>query len=504
MVKSKSRPVKALALSADQAAAKRSNHGKVENAAATKRRRNVAETSKLQSKGNGVASRTAMLPGVRHVTSASISPLAGPRKPAIVLPEITIRSPTPEPELSVEQVLEADVDYAALRADKSATLDADILLQDLNADMTKLEDGIDDVLSKYLDVRKCQPAIYNELLRSLASSLSRMYCYVEEPESDLGLARLRAITTHCSKHVVTGFFHLLEDERAPYGTPSSIALVSSNLGRDLDDTVDWCCRIMNGPSRHQWNLDHGGLFRNVLHAELDAILRRGLDITGTDSSLALPPEERPSRKRAINDEDEENDVSASPRPGSSEWIDQMEERKQLAQQGHDMDMFTTRDVIIFVGELVLHDVIATPILAQWLDRFLVHTVYVGVPSNWEIECALALLATVGAVLERDRHDDDTSISDAEPPEPTLKISLSPPRLLNLDSQDRQAHEASPFRSSNDPDVLSKTMGRVQQLIDQADVSAVAREWLIELQRLRERGWTNFAVDSDSDDGTGSD
>ncbi len=182
MVKSKSRPVRALALSAELAAVKRLSHLKVESAAANKRRKNLAEAAKQHSKNVNNAANSA---SVKLPTRTSP---AKSEKTVFIVPKITIRSPTPEPEPSTQHVLEGEVDYAALRADKSAPLQKDALLTDLKADMSKVEDGIDDILSKYLDLRRYPPSICNELLRYLASSLSRLYCCITQPESDMGLA----------------------------------------------------------------------------------------------------------------------------------------------------------------------------------------------------------------------------------------------------------------------------------------------------------------------------
>jgi hypothetical protein len=39
------------------------------------------------------------------------------------------------------------------------------------------------------------------------------------------------------------------------------------------------------------------------------------------------------------------------------------------------------------------------------------------------------------------------------------------------------------------ETMQKTMDRIDFLVTHADISPAAREWLIEVERLRERGWS---------------
>ncbi len=123
------------------------------------------------------------------------------------------------------------------------------------------------------------------------------------------------------------------------------------------------------------------------------------------------------------------------------------------------------------------------------------------PSNWEIECACALLVTVGAALEQD-FADDTSQSEAELSASVSRDDSLASAMPSLGSKDNATHDAS--IAGLESDVLNRAMERVRRLIDHGEISEMAREWLVLLQQLRERGWKHRADDSDSYDVSSSD
>ena len=503
MVKPKPRPVKAITLGAELAAAKRLSCVKVASAAAGKRRRNVAEAVKQHTKRSNSSSTTNSTPILPpRSRSPSLSPTPtnspssqvprqqkSPKAIAFQVPRITVRSPTPEPEPPLDSLLHGKSGGETQADDQHKPLYSAALLTGLSADLSKAEDGIDSILSKYFDLRKCARTICIELLRYLASSVCKIYSYVEDPESDLGQAKLRAISSRLFRHTITGFFHLLDDTLAPYATASSLALVSAKVLQDFDTATEWCCRVLEGrnTNRAQQNLRHGELFRNVLNDELDKILDRGLVMTGMHDRLALPGKGPPMFDNVTIESDGDSDWSpASSRSSGSQRIDRAEMRKQWAQKGDERDQFVGMDVVRFIGQLALHEVIGVTVLTRWLDRFLIQTVCIGTPSAWEIECACALLITVGALLDRKPEATEPASCAAE----TTQDALGP-KSSSSNSSDTTCVE---FQIQDHAGwaLLHKAMDRVQFLVTEAEISPSAREWLVEVQQLRERGWRRDA------------
>ncbi|SPO27865.1 uncharacterized protein UTRI_05008 [Ustilago trichophora] len=506
MVKPKSRPVKALTLSAELAAAKRLNCIKVASAAANKRRRNVVEAAKQQhtrSSASSAATGTSASRGRGRSQSPilSSSPLlpSTPQRPAtqkraLQVPRITIRAPTPEPEPSIEQVLQRSKDADPEQKNRNSPLYCNVLLNGLGADLSNVEDGIDTILSKYFKIRKCARPICAELLRYLASSVCKLYSFVEDPESEIGQLKLRAISSQLFRHTITGFFHLLDDPLAPYGTASSLALFSAKVLRDFDTATEWCCRMMSGPvtSRAQQSLQHGQLFLNVLNDELDKILGPGLAMTDMDSRLALPGKGRPMFQ-TLNGQMSIDGATETSATGYRARAERAEMRKQRAQEGDEQDRFVGIDVVRFIGELALHEVIGISVLSKWLNRFLLQTVCLDIPSAWEIECACALLITVGSTLDhKPKVAEATVLSTELGAEMTSKASSS----SSSSSSSRHANSEFETEDGFGWELLQKAMDRIETLVNKGDISPSAREWLVEVQQLRERGW-NRDDDSDS-------
>ncbi|CDR98827.1 uncharacterized protein SPSC_04690 [Sporisorium scitamineum] len=495
MVKPKSRPVQSLTSSVELAtAAKRLSCVSTASAAASKRRKNVVEAGKQQTKVATCHTGSPRSRSQSHPRSASRSPIlavslesAKRSQPAIkqrsklVLPKITIRPPTPEPQPSFNHLFQKDGSESNVN---SAPVHMDGLLSDLGADMSKVEDDIDNILSKYFDIRRSAQAVSIELLRSIASSMSRLYCAVEQPDSQLGQLKLRAISSHLFKHTVTGFIHLLEDVLAPYAAASNLALVSTKLLQDFDKATDWCCRVFDGPTLAQQSLKHGDLFLNVLNAELGLILDRGLARSDMQNKLALPGKGSAFSQCLQTMALDDDDVSA--RPGGSAWLHRLELRKQYAQAGDKADEFAGMNVVRFVGQLVIHQVISVEVLDKWLDRFLVNTVYLGIPSMWEIECACALLITVGATLDRKPDASDEGVA-----------AMDSAAFSSTDKEGEQAISDARTGDTEGLAILNKAMDRIDHLIIEQQISQQAREWLIELRNLRERGWRNREDDLDS-------
>lgn len=497
MVKSKSRPVQSLISSFELAAsAKRMSCVMAATAASHKRRKNVTEPRKHNSSvaapSHNGPSRPRSQPYPRAGSPSPTSVSSGPtqrsrsatqKRSKVIIPKITIRAPTPEPEPSLNHFIQKEGSEYALN-DNCVPVYVKSPLSDLGADISKVEDSIDDILSKYFDPRKSAQLVGVELLRCLASSMSRLYCTVQRPESQLGQLKLRAISSHMFKHTVTGFIHLLEDALAPYTAASSLALVSTRLLQDFDLATDWCCRIFNGPTQAQQHLKHGDLFLNILNAELDLILDRGLVLTDMEHKLALPGKGSAfSQYLQTMDLD---DVEMSPRPGSSEWLRRHEWRKQYAREGDERDRFAHTAVVRFIGQLVVHQVVSVQVLAKWLDRFLVNTVYLGIPSVWEIECACALLITVGPTLDRRQVTFHAGLA-AAPHSPASSGTDNEAERTDFNS------DADDSESSN---ILNKAMDRVDHLIAEEQISKNARQWLIQVRDLRERGWRQHDKDLD--------
>ncbi|CBQ68900.1 conserved hypothetical protein [Sporisorium reilianum SRZ2] len=507
MVKSKSRPVPSLTSSVElPTATKRQSCVETASQAANKRQRNVAQAathpSRVMLPSHGVPTRSRSLPypnssarfplfpiSLEYVPRSRVAPQ---KRRKLVIPKITLRAPTPEPPPPPEQLLPKKDTDAKIK-DMSEPVYVNGLLFGLTADMSKVEDGIDDILSKYFDTRKPTGAVGIELLRTIASSMSRLYCAVKKPGSQLGLLKLRAISSHMFKHTVTGFFHLLQDPLAPFAAASCLALVSAKLLQDFDKATDWCCRIFAGPTQAQQNLRHGDLFLNVLLAELDLIFDRGVALTDQQSRLTVPGKGCAFSKW-LHAMEMDDDELMSARPGSSAWLRRLELRKQYAQEGDQRDEFVNLAVIRFIGQLVIHHVISLQVLAKWLDRFLVNTVYLGIPSVWEIECGCALLITVGATLDR---------------QPEARHAVVAAAAMDTSSFSSTADEGEQASSESDAgdragdsqgfELLNKVMDRVDHLIAEDNISQQARGWLIEVRNLRERGWTSRADGGDSTD-----
>ncbi|GAC99856.1 hypothetical protein PHSY_007459 [Pseudozyma hubeiensis SY62] len=489
MVKPKPRPVKALALNVEEATAKRLTGAKGALVPADKRRRSVNEAAKQHSRSAAVShSIRSHSRSQTHFASSSPTQSASPESPVpsrlqarpaskLVVPRITIRAATPVAEPSLDVAAEKQGSVNAALSNHSTPLYRDDLLIDLAADFSKIEDGIDSILSKYFDIRKAAPTICTELLRYLATSLCRLYCCVRDPESDAGQLKLRAISSHLFKHTVTGFIHLLDDPKAPYATASNLSLVTLKVKQDFDTATDWCCRVLNGPLLAQQSLEHGELFLSVLNAELDSIFDRGVAMTNMHNKLDVPGKGWSFTSTFGIDPPGESDAPS--RPGSSTWQHRRKVWEQWIQEGDERNRFVSLDVLRFVGQLVLSRVVGFQVLAKWLDRFLVHTVHLGIPSAWEIECACALLLSVGAMLDRQTSSQNRSSCGGDKGQGTDLPSSSPAK------QDAEQADCADVEGLG---ILNSAMQRVDRLIAQKELSPLARSWLVQLRQLRERGW----------------
>ncbi|KAJ1019139.1 hypothetical protein NDA18_006288 [Ustilago nuda] len=499
MVKPKPRPVKAMALSAEVAAAKRLNSPKLASAAAEKRQRNalevVQQNTKVVKRSHSEVRRRSESPAL---SSSPLSPTPvrhpAPRKPVMQVPRITIRPPTPEPEPHLDRLLRRKANGSLDAQDSNAPLYSNSLLRGLIADLSNVEDGIDEILAKYLDVRKCARPLNVELLRYLTTSICRLCSFVEDPHSELGLPTFRAISSQLFRHTITGFFHLLDDTLAPYATASSLALVSARILEDFDKAMNYCCRLANVPSDTHQRIKHGQIFLRVLNEELDKILERGLALTDMYNKLALPGRGPPSFPDFTGDlRNSDDDPSSS--AGPSAWERRARWVKKQAQEGNRRDQFVGIDVVRYIGELALHKVVGPSVLTSWLDRFLTGTVHLDIPSAWEIECACALLITVGEMLDRKTESKHVSLSPAEPAmsqagsSPTASSSKNQMKGGNIDVnlQENQGYKS-----------LEAAMNRIDYLVNKSDISDSAREWLIEVKQLRQSGW-NRESDLDSFD-----
>ncbi|KAJ9474830.1 hypothetical protein PHBOTO_004682 [Pseudozyma hubeiensis] len=489
MVKPKPKPVKALELSAQEAAAKRTTGAKAAFVAADKRRRSVNEAAKQHSRSAAV-SHSIRSPSRSRPRFDSSSPTqsASPESPTVSglparpaskldVPKITIRAATPVPDPNSEVAAEKQGCVDAALRNHGMPMYRDDLLVNLAGDVSKIEDGIDSILSKYFDNRKAAPSICTELLRYLATSLCRLYCCVEDPESDAGQLKLRAISSHLFRHTVTGFIHLLDDPKAPYATASNLALVTVKVKQDFDTATEWCCRVLNGPLCAQQSLEHGELFLSVLNAELDSIFDRGFAMTNMHNKLNVPGKGWSFTSTFGIDPPGESDASG--RSESSEWQHRRKVRERWIQEGDERNRFVSLDVLRFVGQLVLSRVVGLKVLSKWLDRFLVHTVHLGIPSAWEIECACALLLSVGAMLDR-----QASLQNKVTSGGNVKQGEDAPSSSTGELDAEQANCV----SVEGLGILNSAMQRVDRLIAQEELSPLARSWLIQLRQLRERGW----------------
>ncbi|KAJ1024826.1 hypothetical protein NDA16_002866 [Ustilago loliicola] len=507
MVKSKPRPVKAMALSAEIAAAKRLSSVKPASAAAEKRHRNGLQSAKQNTKNTVVANVTDPHSKIRTrygspaLASSPTSPTpvrrAAPSEQILHVPRITIRPPTPEPEPCLDRLLKRKADDSVDQDDSAALLYSSTLLKDLAADLSKVEDAIDEILGKYLDVRKCARPLNIELLRYLTTSICKLYSFVEDPESELGLAKFRAISSQLFRHTITGFFHLLDDTLAPYATASSLALVSAKILQDFDKATAFCCRLVNVSRHAQQRLKHGQVFLRVLNEELDKILDRGLALTDMRNKLTLPGRGPPSFPAELADETTDGDADPSSSAGLSTWERRAQWIKQRAQQGDQRDQFVGIDVVRYIGELALHKVVGASVLSKWLDRFLTRTVHLEIPSAWEIECACALLITVGEMLDRKPQPNEDSLSASVP----AGQETGSARAASCSQNSRGTDKANATSMTEDGEglkCLQKAMDRIDFLVTQAEISESAREWLVEVQQLRQHGWAR-GWDSDSID-----
>ncbi|ETS64495.1 hypothetical protein PaG_00957 [Moesziomyces aphidis] len=496
MVKSKKRPVKGLVVREEQMAAKRTSTAKLSPAAINKRQQHVVEAAKHRARSTDAAVQSSptldpMLletdpfrPEMHSpLSSPSPSPAAQSRSRATArmsVPRITIRSPTPELDPEHQRLLQAESSSTVTSVEAPETpLYSKSLLDGLRADVSRVEDDIDAILSKYLEPRQSVRSISIEFLRSLTSSVCRLHSYVEDAHSPLGFAKLRAISSHLFRHAVTGFLHLLEDPIAPYETAANLALVSAKIVHDFDKATELCCRLLDVPSQGKEKINHGKLFANVLNGELDIVLDRGEAAIDGHNKLALPGTgalffDAPSCGK--------DGLEAGSFAGGSAWKGRASLRKQWAQEGEERNQFAAMDVVRFVGELGVQEVVTVSVVARWLDRFLTRTAYIDIPSAWEIECACALLITVGATLDRRAYPSSRS-RNAGKREGSNALQLqdavaSSPTTENPVQGDKAAIET-----------MQKTMDRIDFLVTHADISPAAREWLIEVERLRERGWS---------------
>lgn len=492
MIKSKLRSAKTLDLHSELAAAERLNSVKVVSTATVKRRRYSAETARQHHKAGLSAPRPQPCTRTLRSSSAPSSPSPAeplaPKSETLKVPRITIRAPTPEPEPALDHLFAFKaVDGSA--SNKDAPLYSKLLLEGLCADLSNAEEGVDCILSKYLDVRKNARSVCIELLRFLTSSICRLQSFVKDPESEFGLAKSRAISSQLFRHTVTGFLHLLDDSLSPFGTASNLALVSAKIVQDFDKATEYCNRLLNLSSCIHRKLNHGKLFLNVLREELDKILERGLAMTDMYNRLNLPGKGSSVfpcfSVDAIPDTEGTTRISHA---GGSAWKECVEHRKRLAREGDLRDRFVSIDVVRYIGELAIHEVVGVPVLTKWLDRFLTHTVYLGIPSAWEIECACALLITVGAMLDcRPEPGDPSTTATASPAEEAntgLKASSSRSRCQNS-----EAVSSCKTESRLGFQLLQKAMDKVECLITEAQISGSAREWLVEVQQLRNRNWS---------------
>lgn len=496
MVKSKKRPVKGLVVREEQTVAKRTSTIKLSPAAVNKRNGHVAEAAKHRARTADAAVQSSptldpMLLETEPLRPEIGSPLSSPSpSPAtqsrtraaarMQVPRITIRSPTPELDPEHQRLLGAESSGSAATNVEAPEMPlySKSLLVGLQADMGRVEDDIDAILSKYLEPRQSVRSISIEFLRSLTSSVCRLHSYVEEAHSALGFAKLRAISSHLFRHAVTGFIHLLEDPIAPYETAANLALVSAKIVHDFDKATELCCRLLGVPSQGKEKINHGKLFANVLMGELDIVLEKGEAMVDGDNKLALPGTGALVFDAPSCDKDGQEACSFA---GGSAWKGRASLRKQWAQEGEERNQFAAMDVVRFVGELGVQEVATVGVVARWLDRFLTRTAYIDIPSAWEIECACALLITVGATLDRRAYPNARSRSSGEREESNA-LQLQDAVASSPTTEDTVQGDPAAIET------MQRTMHRIDFLVTHAEISPAAREWLIEVERLRKRGW----------------
>ena len=499
MVKPKARPVQSLNMSVEMAATKRSSYNKAASAAASKRHRNVAEAAKQHGKSVTVSTHAFYSP-----RSSSRSPVllsssfdsAWPTrravtresKPKLVIPTITVRSPTPESEPVPHQADQEGSDGSSALNIKATPVYMSNLLTQFSARINKVEDGIDSILSKYFDIHKSTHPIGQELLRYIAEHICKLYCCIEQPESELGQLKLRAISSHFFQHTVTGFFHLLDDPLAPYATASRLAFVLVSLLRDFDVATLWCCSEMEGPISAQQKLKHGHLFLNVLKDELNKILDRGIAMTDLENKLTLQDAIAIIQEKQSEGTADGGKITAIS-PGSSAWRTEREMRKQRAREGDKANEFVSLPVVRFIGQLVLHRIVSVQLLAKWLDRFLFNTVFVGIPSAWEIECACALVLTVGPILDQVAGSTDSAWPRYGDVRGSVAASDTPPSSCSDHEGEKGRSRSNTLAGDKEGvEILDKALRRIDELIEQQDLSPQAHQWLVDVRSLREQGW----------------
>lgn len=424
--KPKTRPIKALALSS----VRTSTTSKIE-----KRRRRVTDAAQ--------SVKPVLLPAPEFsgVPSSDTCPRKPLRIPAIVVrPASPIFSRTKNTTLipSSHSGLASCAQCPALgpRPEPAAS-PQDVHLLQLETELIRTKADLDTILSKYLHPKlsTLPYSILNELMRFLANSICRL--------GDTGdQARTHLLPDFCSqlfRHIVTGIFHLLDDVRAPYATAHSAAQLCLALSQELHTYVSHSDRG-HKTGIADW-VQSEVKFGTVLIHELKQILEEGVKLSNKHNRLALPG-------------------SVAPQPKSSSVETRMQRSKlqnQLARQGQIEDAFVGVDVVRFIGEAFIINLVSYKELAAWLDRFLIHTIHPTIPSAWEIECACALLITVGETID---HVADIEVKDGG-------------RAL-----------------------LDPWMRRVDFLVLHGDISDVARDWLIQLQKLRIRKWKLTEMHSD--------
>lgn len=302
------------------------------------------------------------------------------------------------------------------------------LLQ-LETEIVSVKIDLDTVLSKFLHPKLSTLArsISSELLRLLSKAICRV-----DGLGDVGRKELLPnFLTQIFRHIITGVFHLLDDSRAPYHTAHSAAQLCWILSRELHMYVAHVNRE-DKTNLADWTKDEAQ-FDSALTQELEKILHRGMQLSNKYNRLTLPGEAPPKGKC----QDTESQVR------------RLELRRGLARQGDLQDVFVGVDVVRFIGEAFLLGLTSNQVLTSWLERFLLHTVHPDIPSAWEIECACALIITVG------EHLDNGIVYDG---------------------------------GIGGSSMLDPWMRRVDFLVLHGDISSVARDWLIQLQMLRSRKW----------------
>ncbi|PWN52521.1 hypothetical protein IE53DRAFT_367130 [Violaceomyces palustris] len=260
------------------------------------------------------------------------------------------------------------------------------------------------------------------------------------------------------EHIVTGISCLLADTRSPYEAPLSIARLCSVIkcsftapvqmvvvrkGPMASDTlthgsrIDFKQKIRNWqqdmdlktigstlgqtlPANQGAEVDGTGhrfrpktlspaeLFMTLLEAELLKALDKGEEVKDRSRCLEVPAARKNGKRKhsmsSATITEREKDLELLLKGGITEEEWRRKERRKAA-TGDVKDEFISIDGVRFVGELYKLGLIGPDMVHTWLDRLLFETVYPGVPSMWELECACALLITAGRSLEEDSVND---------------------------------------------------------------------------------------------------